>query len=52
LESQKNLGVIYKIGMGVEVDLAKAQYWFGLAGKQGDQDAMRAFLELNKGGGQ
>ncbi len=45
-EAQCNLGLCYKNGKGVRMDLRQAKYWLTLAAEQGDEFAKRSLLDL------
>ena len=40
VQAQNNLGIMYLMGNGVEVDSSKAVYWLWLASKQGEPSAI------------
>lgn len=40
-DSQFNLAVLYQNGLGVETDIKAAYYWFSLAARNGDSEAVR-----------
>lgn len=40
-DSQFNLAVLYQNGLGVEADIKAAYYWFSLAARNGDKEAVR-----------
>lgn len=41
VDSQYNLAVLYEQGLGVSEDRSEAAYWFEVAGRGGDEDALR-----------
>jgi TPR repeat protein len=46
-EAQYYLGMMYRNGFGVEVDLDKAMTWWAKAKRNGQRDAAFAFSEIN-----
>ncbi len=41
VDSQYNLAVLFEQGLGVSEDRSEAAYWFDVAGRGGDEDALR-----------
>ncbi len=41
VDSQYNLAVLFEQGLGVSEDRSEAAYWFEVAGRGGDEDALR-----------
>ena len=46
-EGEFNLGIFCRDGVGMEVDLGKARYWFERAAAKGDEPAIEALAELD-----
>jgi len=46
VDSQYNLAVLYEQGLGVTADKEEAAYWFEVAGRAGDRDAVRKAQSL------
>jgi TPR repeat protein len=49
-KAQRQLGIMYEMGLGVKLNYTEASQWYQKAAIQGDRDAQKRLIEMRKKG--